>query len=143
MLKTTFLLLFGLLSLQILGQTLDYKKVDSYDLTYFLNNIEKTIDFKATDSDLIVRVYFVSDPSGSAQTGESDEVTTSIYFAVSEYGEAPEQYVYRLTSVYNPKFIKWLKDGCEPKFLMAYGTSDKLRSATIQVKLKKLIVISK
>ena len=143
MLKTTFLLLFGLLLLQILGQTLDYKKVDSYDLTYFLNNIEKTIDFKATDSDLIVRVYFVSDPSGSAQTGESDEVTTSIYFAVSEYGEAPEQYVYRLTSVYNPKFIKWLKDGGEPKFLMAYGTSDKLRSATIQVKLKKLIVISK
>ena len=100
------LLLFSLLSLQAFGQTVHFKKVESYDLSYLLNNIEKTTDFKSLESDLNVKVYLVSDPSGSAQTGETDEVTASIYFAVSEYDESPEQYVYRLTSVYNPKFVK-------------------------------------
>ena len=51
------ILLFSLLSLQALGQTLRYKKVESYDLTYLLNNIEKTTDFKASESDL--RVKFI------------------------------------------------------------------------------------
>ena len=137
------LLLFSLLSLQALGQTLRYKKVESYALTYLLNNIEKTTDFKASESDLAVRVYSVSDPSGSAQTGESDEVTASIYFAVSEYGEAPEQYVYRLTSLYNPKFVKWVKDAGGPKLVITYGPYNKIRTATIQVTLKKLIIITK
>ena len=90
--RTRFLILFfSLLSLQALGQTLHYKKVESYDLTYLLNNIGKTTDFKDSESDLRVKVYLVSDPSGSAQTGETDEVTASIYFAVSEYDQLPEQ----------------------------------------------------
>ena len=137
------LLLFSLLSLQALGQTLRYKKVESYDLTYLLNNIEKTTDFKAPDSDLRVKVYLVSDPSGSARTGETDEVTASIYFAVSEYDQAPEQYVYRLTSVYNPKFIKWVKDADGPKLVITYGPFNQLQTATIKVTLKKLIIITK
>ena len=141
--KTTLFLIFGLLSLQTFGQTIRYKKVENYDLIYLLNNIEKTTDFKATESDLAVRVYSVSDPSGSAQTGESDEVTTSIYFAVSEYGEAPEQYVYRLTSLYNPKFVKWVKDAGGPKLIITYGSFNKIRTATIQVTLKKLIIVTK
>ena len=135
------ILLFSLLSLQALGQTLRYKKVESHDLTYLLNNIEKTTDFKA--SDLSVKVYLVSDPSGSAQTGETDEVTTSIYFAVSEYDQAPEQYVYRLTSVYNPKFVKWIKDAAGPKLVITYGPFNKTKTATIQVTLKRLIIITK
>ena len=142
--RTRFLiLLFSLLSLQALGQTLHYKKVESYDLTYLLNNIEKTTDFTASESDLRVKVYLVSDPSGSAQTGETDEVTTSIYFAVSEYDEAPEQYVYRLTSVYNPKFVKWIKDAAGPKLVITYGPFDKTQTATIQVTLKRLFIITK
>ena len=141
--KTTLFLIFGLLSLQTFGQTIRYKKVEDYDLIYLLNNIEKTTDFKATESDRAVRVYSVSDPSGSAQTGESDEVTTSIYFAVSEYGEAPEQYVYRLTSLYNPKFVKWVKDAGGPKLIITYGSFNKIRTATIQVTLKKLIIVTK
>ena len=135
------ILLFSLLSLQALGQTLRYKKVESHDLTYLLNNIEKTTDFKA--SDLSVKVYLVSDPSGSAQTGETDEVTASIYFAVSEYDQAPEQYVYRLTSVYNPKFVKWIKDAAGPKLVITYGPFNKTQTATIQVRLKRLIIITK
>ena len=140
--RTRFLiLLFSLLSLQALGQTLRYKKVESYGLTYLLNNIEKTTDFKA--SDFSVKVYLVSDPSGSAQTGETDEVTTSIYFAVSEYDQAHEQYVYRLTSVYNPKFVKWIKDASGPKLVITYGPYNKIQTATIQVTLKRLIIITK
>ena len=137
------ILLFSLLSLQALGQTLRYKKVESYDLTYLLNNIEKTTDFKASDSDFSVKVYLVSDPSGSAQTGETDEVTTSIYFAVSEYDQAPEQYVYRLMSVYNPKFVKWIKNASGPKLVITYGPFNKIQTATIQVTLKRLIIITK
>ena len=135
------ILLFSLLSFQALGQTLRYKKVESHELTYLLNNIEKTTDFKA--SDLSVKVYLVSDPSGSAQTGETDEVTASIYFAVSEYDQAPEQYVYRLTSVYNPKFVKWIKEASGPKLVITYGPYNKIQSATIQVTLKRLIIITK
>lgn len=142
--RIILLLLFtSFLANQSFGQTLSYKKVESTDITYVLNNIVKTSIYKGEKSNLAVIVYAVSDPSGSAKIGETHEVTTSIYFAVSEYDEVPEQYVYKLSSVYNPKLIRWIEGAAGPKIVLTYGPYKIKRTATIQVTLQKLIITTK
>jgi len=92
-----------------IAQTLKYKEVKNTDLTYVLNNIQKTTHFNDDKNSLFVKVYMVADPSGSAHVEGDDEITNSIYIAVSEDGEAPEQHLFRLASVYGPKFVNWIK----------------------------------
>jgi hypothetical protein len=125
-------------TLTAFGQALTYTKVDGGDLVYILNNISVFSQYHSYDSSfLYITVYCVSDPSGSAGF-ENCEITKSIYIAVSEYGEAPDQNLFKLSSVYDPKFIKWILDKNEPKFSFTYGVESKRRKATIGVKLNSL-----
>src|SRR6185312_39578 len=91
-----------------IAQKLSYSSIKNQDLTYVLNNIVKTTSYTTNNNDLFISVYSVDDPSGSAHIEGDDEVTNSIYIAVSEDGESPEQHLYRLSSVYNPKFLNWV-----------------------------------
>jgi len=122
------------------SQTLKYKAVNNDDLVYILNNIEKTTSFTSDKNDLFVKVFNVADPSGSAHTEGTDEITNSIYIAVSEDGEGPEQHLFRLASVYDPKFIKWVKTPAGPELILSYGPANKRKTATIRVTLKQLFI---
>jgi len=99
-------------------------------------------EFKSGDVDLFINVFNVSDPSGSAGFSESEEITNSIYIAVSEDGEAPEQHLFRLSSVYDPKFIKWTKTPTGAILTIDYGTSNKRQRSTIKVTLSQLLIRS-
>lgn len=131
-----FLLAFTIPSFAI-GQVLRYKEVQNADLRYVLNNILKTTSFDDDKNSLYVNVYNVADPSGSANN-ESCEITNSIYIAVSEDGEFPEQHLFRLTSVYDAKFVTWTKTSVGPALVITYGTVNKRKKATISVGLKRL-----
>ena len=136
------LILFLLFSITTTGQTLTYTKVDSGDLVYVLNNLTKLSQYKSDSSVLAITVYTVSDPSGSAGRANC-EVTNSIYIAVSEYGEAPDQSLFKLSSVYAPKFVKWMPDKNEPKFIVTYGDKNKREKAIITVMFNSLIISTK
>jgi hypothetical protein len=123
-----------------IGQTLKYKAIQNADLNYVLNNIEKTTQFAADNGDLFIKAYIVADPSGSAHVDGTDEITNSIYIAVSEDGEAPEQHLFRLTSVYDPKFVNWIKTPGGPELVISYGPANKRKKATVHVALKQLVI---
>ncbi len=130
------------LAFSALGQDLTSTKVDNDDLVYILNNLEKMSIYKSDTSVLYIRVYSVPDHSGSAKAASCD-VTTTIYIAVSEYGEVPDQSLFKLSSVYNPKFIKWIPSKNEPALVLSYGIADKRKTVTIKVKLNGLNILLK
>ncbi|EHQ30152.1 hypothetical protein [Mucilaginibacter paludis] len=149
--KKLFVLLFAMICQYhvTLGQVAKYHKVSNEALVYVLNNLTLIAKYKTPDNyqtsgpDLFISVFDVSDPSGSAGN-ESCEVTTTIYIAVSEDGEAPEQHVYKLTSLYNPKFVKWMQKPGGPAMLLSYGSSDGKRKAIeVKIALQGLTIISK
>lgn len=62
--------LFLLMLVAMLGATaqkVSYTAVKNQDLTYVLNNIEKTTSY-TNNTNLYVHVYKVADPSGSAHS---------------------------------------------------------------------------
>jgi len=140
--KPLILILSLFFSLAAFGQNLSYTKVDGEDLVYILNNLEKLSTYKSDSSTLYVTIYSVPNHSGSAGL-PSSEVTNSIYIAVSEYGELPNQNLFRLSDVYNPKFIKWISSKNEPSFILTYGTYNNREKATIKVKLDSLSILVK
>jgi len=123
-----------------IAQTIKFKEVKNADLTYVLNNIVKTTRFTDDKNNLLIRAYIVPDKSGSAHIEGTDEVASSIYIAVSNDGETPEQHLFRLASVYNPKLVNWVKTATGPGLVLTYGPANKARKVTIQVGLKQLVV---
>jgi len=139
MFKKLFLFFFSCFGLSIgFAQTIKYRSINNEDLVYVLNNIEKTIEFTNSNQTLFVKVYVVSDPSGSANIPETEEVTNTIYIATSEDGEAPEQNLFKLTSVYDPKIISWTKLAKYPQLVFSYGPADKRKKVAISIELKGL-----
>jgi hypothetical protein len=122
------------------AQTLKYKEVKNTDLTYVLNNIEKTAQFNDDKHNLFIKAYMVADPSGSAHVEGDDEITNSIYIAVSEDGETPQQHLFRLASVYGPKFVRWVKTAAGPELVVTYGAANKKKTVRIRIALKQLVI---
>lgn len=121
---------------------LTYKEVQNEDLVYILNNLEKVTSYTNKD-DLYINVYRVSDQIGSAGL-ESCETNERYYIAVSEGDIAPEQHLYRLGSVFSPKFVRWINSHDEPKLVFTYielkGKTTLKRTATVAITLQKIIV---
>ena len=139
--KLIILLLFcACYSASSFAQVLKYTKVTNGDLNYVLNNIEKSIKFQNSTGDLFIKVYVVSDPSGSANIPETEEITNTIYIATSEDGEAADEYLYKLTSVYDPKIISWTKSAKHPQLIFSYGPADKRKKVDISIELKNLAI---
>lgn len=120
------------------SQNVSYRKDTNEDLVYILNNIVKTTEY-SDSSNISIIVYSVADPSSSAGYA-SCEVTNTLYIAVSGYGEAPDQSLFKLSSVYDPKFIKWIKTNDAPELVIAYGPSDKRKQVKIKISLDKLAI---
>jgi len=121
-----------------IAQTIKYSSVNNEDLVYVLNNIEKTLEFTNTNQTLYIKVFIVSDPSGSAHIPDTEDITNTIYITTSEAGEAPEQHLYKLTSVYDPKIISWTKSAKHPQLIFSYGPADKRKKVAVSIELKGL-----
>jgi len=99
------------------------------------------LEFTDSKQTLFVKVYVVADPSGSANTPDTEEITNTIYIATSEAGELPEQHLFKLTSVYDPKIINWTKSGSHSKLIFSYGAASKRKKVAILIDLKTLAII--
>ena len=139
-LRKLLLLIFfySICSINGFAQVLKYQKINNQDLVYVLNNIERSILFQNSTGDLFVNVYIVSDPSGSAHTEGTDEITNSIYIATSEDGEAPEQHLFCIGSVYDPRLISWTKSVKHPRIIFTYGPADKRKKVSVAIELSGL-----
>ena len=81
-------------------------------LNYILNNIVKTQEFQTHT--FSIRLFIVSNPSGSAKLNGNDEVSDNIYIATSEFDEAPVHHLFILKDIYAARdnlSFKEKKDG--------------------------------
>lgn len=118
--KVAFILfIITCLSKITFGQTLKYKEVKDENLTLILNNLELISKYQNPSSDLLVNIYYVTYTDASRKT-ESCDAATDVYIAVSEDGEAPEQHLYKLSKLYDTKFIKWIPGANGVSFTMSY-----------------------
>jgi hypothetical protein len=123
----------------VIAQSIKYKSVSNQDLTYVLNNMQKRYVY--TDhKTLNIAVYLVADQQGDSDVPADCKTASSIYVAVSEIKPQPEQYVYKLSSVCDPKFINWIKSKKMYKIAFSYGSAVKRKTATVGITLKKLVV---
>ncbi|MEQ8239286.1 MAG: lysozyme inhibitor LprI family protein [Cyclobacteriaceae bacterium] len=86
------------------------EQFDEFDFVRLLNEL-KFINSYQTD-ELSIKLMSSSNLPGSAGFA-SGEVTTNIWIAVSEFGELPEQILYRVNSLYAPKITDF--DDSDPK----------------------------
>ena len=76
------------------------ERIENYEIIKLLNGLEILKEFKTTD--LSVRIIALGNLSGSAGYANG-EITHDLYFTVSQYGELPEQNLFRVGEFYNPK----------------------------------------
>jgi hypothetical protein len=134
-------ILLSALVLPVLAQKITYKRVANEGLVEVLNNIESYHTIEANS--FAVNVFVVARPRESAENPETDETMEAIYVATSEFDLAPEQHLFKLTSVYNAKIISWSKSKKNPQFVFTYGTANKLSKVTVSISLKGLKIDEK
>nr|WKN35224.1 hypothetical protein K4G66_22865 [Tunicatimonas sp. TK19036] len=117
------------------GQDIEINKVEEYDLVYLINGI-KELSNEQTD-DLSLRMFSIANLPGSAGNA-SGEVTHDLLIAVSEYDEAPNQSLFRISSFYNPKIMEWKMDNPEPIVVIEYGPYNDRKAIEIQIGLQKI-----
>jgi hypothetical protein len=80
------------------AQTARPVKVNDSLLSYRINHIQSFQQYQFKE--LVVTVMEIANPSGSAHTEGTDEITTNLYFGVSEFGEAPDQSLFCIKNLY-------------------------------------------
>jgi hypothetical protein len=115
------------------------RTVQDSALTNALNNFELLgeRDFRR-ESGLMVRLLTVPGESGSARDGESDQVVSWVYIAVSEHDELPRQRLYRVGPLFNPKVDSLVIRDSIPTAFLSYGTDRKRRKARIAASLERI-----
>ncbi|RKR82491.1 hypothetical protein BDD43_2674 [Mucilaginibacter gracilis] len=124
------------------AQALKYKEVTNQNLVYILNNMELASKYQSTDSDFFVNIFYVNYSDGSRDT-ESCDASTTVYIAISEDGEAPEQHLYMLTKLFDVKFIKWIPKPNGVGFMLSYWDKKlKRKTSTFNLTLKSFSIVN-
>ena len=83
--KNIIFLLFIMTAVNCKAQSVTYKKVQNIELNNFIGSFFEYQLLELKES--IVKTLLVSNPSGSARSTESDEVTNTVYISNCENGE--------------------------------------------------------
>lgn len=136
------LILFVIGMLQTLYSQDQFKIDESNNsrLIKILNNSELIGDI-VTDY-VSVRIYKMDNGSGSAGH-ESCEVSFNLLVAVSEFGEYPNQNLFEIGQLYNPKFINWNHtEDSKIEFQIEHGNFNNRKTITLAVNVEELKLIN-
>ncbi len=119
-----------LVSFNVMSKEL--KGINNKETTYLLSNFITLAEAKAPPSEgMYARILKVSD-FGECDGTPSSCPKSTIYISVSEYGEYPEQKLYKLPKMHQWKFISWkyLPKTDQPKDFIIIKLSAKIPSQT-------------
>jgi hypothetical protein len=93
------------------------------------------------NGNLNISIYSFSNESGSAHAPGTDEVTNKLMVLTSEFGEYPEQHLFKCGDFYGPKIrdIQSLPNG-DFSFNLVYGAYDHKKRLAYHVSLRKMTV---
>ncbi len=115
-------------------------KIVDYNTIHLLNNVEILKDIN--NGEISVRVFELRNEPGSAGQ-PNGEVTSNIYFAVSEYGEYPEQNLYLIKSLFAPKIEKIFKEKESIDIELSFVVGSNRQRIIVSVSLSKCVVRKK
>lgn len=134
MIRTIFAALL-LLTSTACAQSVQYEKVEDFDLVYLMNRVE--VVGKVNSDDLIVRVLRVGNLPGSADS-ESGEITHTVYVGVSEYDELPEQSLFKLPDLLAPALERSATEEGAPVLFLTYGPAKDRNMLEITASISEL-----
>jgi hypothetical protein len=115
--------------------------VEDKNLVTLLNAVETLT--VASDDDIAVRVYRVSNLSGSAHVPGDDEVSHRFLIAVSTIDEEPEVYLYNVGDFYAAKILGLTNTGKGAFRLSLEYDAPKRKRAQVNITLTKVTLINK
>lgn len=127
------------LTIPVTAQPPRYQRVADSSLVYKMNRIQVIGEAENINEGLSARALVISNPSGSADTvGEvgSDVVSHDLYIAVSEFGEHPDQALYRVPDLIAPELRR--TDREEVAFYLRVGSVKTRRTLKIDPTLSTL-----
>jgi hypothetical protein len=133
--KTLLIFLLGLfITSNSKAQIIKVDKVKDSLLTHLINNIRVFKQFE--NKELSITIIEVTNPEGSANTTETHEVTSNLYFGVSEMDTYPNQNVFCLKNIFAISDIKQDKSNSED--IVSFNCIDisKNKSQKLHIKLK-------
>jgi len=89
-------------SVSLAQSNLEIETVKEDETIKLLNQIELLKEFKTEN--LSIRIYQIGNESGSAGFN-SGEITHNIYFAISEFGELPNQSLFQIKDLYAVEIV--------------------------------------
>jgi hypothetical protein len=137
MIKTLYTLLYALLLWQQADEKVTYEIIKEASFVKVLNNIRLLDEFETNE--LSIRIWEIRDKPSSAKRA-SGEANSILYLAVSEFGEYPEQQLFRLASIYAPHVESVTKSN-NPVIRISYvDEKGKKHFFKVVVSLDKLII---
>lgn len=112
------------------------EKIEDFELQRLLNGIEILKEFKTPE--LSVRIMTLGNLPGSAGF-DNGEITTDLYFAISEFDELPEQNLFRVSEFLNPKIETVdTSDNNKPIIKISFGKSGERQFMTFEITINEL-----
>ncbi len=108
-----------------------------------LVNVFNNATLMAADTSdyLLVKLYKVSNPTGSAEQ-PSSEVSHDVMVAVSAYDENPKQSLFNVGTFYNPTFVAWKSiKKYERTFVISYTEKGEKKQVTLKATLNGVTVV--
>ena len=124
------------------AQDLKISKKKDENITHLLNNIKL---FESINTDeYLIKIYSIDNGAGSAGFPNS-EVSHNLLIAISEYDSAPDQNLFEIGEMYNPKFVKWIKNpnNKSVNFVIEYGPINKTKTKELSVDITNLMIVKK
>lgn len=136
--KKYFLLFFTLISLKFgYCQAVQTREITNKDISKTLASVE-TFNFKKGQK-LSIKIFKISNGSGSANLPESDEISHNLLFCISEYDEVPAYKIFDVGPFINPIITKKIDSGNAYVITVINGLTGKRKSNKIIVDLNKII----
>lgn len=112
------------------------EKIENWEIQRLLNGIEIIKEFKT--SELSVRIMTLGNLAGSAGF-DNGEITSDLYFAVSEFDELPEQNLFRISEFLTPKIETVdTSDNKKPIIKISFGKSGERQFMTFEITINEL-----
>lgn len=120
----------------ITEKSISIEKIENFEVQRLLNGIEILKEFKTPE--LSVRIMTLGNLPGSAGFANG-EVTNDLFFAVSEFGELPEQILFRVSEFYNPKIETIdITDIKKPIIKISFGNSGERQYMIFEMTINEL-----
>ncbi len=131
--------MFIVLSPSLIKADVMVEEVDESPLVQILNDLMILSEYETDDIRIRIFGFYIA-PGSGGRSGTEDIM--SIYIAVSEYGEYPEQKLFKLDPLYKPSPVTWDSSSSVPTGQIDYLERGNKIEMSLEVSIEGIKVSS-